>query len=72
MLTETRFSMLARSNPERSKHLLALAQADADERWRYYSQLADWNAPCRTRTTPRSRSRLPTPRVEPWLTGPPG
>jgi pyruvate-ferredoxin/flavodoxin oxidoreductase len=37
---ETRFSMLARSDPERAKHLTALAQADADERWRYYSQLA--------------------------------
>jgi pyruvate-ferredoxin/flavodoxin oxidoreductase len=37
---ETRFSMLSRSNPERAKHLTALAQADADERWRYYSQLA--------------------------------
>ncbi len=37
---ETRFSMLTRSDPERAKHLMALAQADADERWRYYSQLA--------------------------------
>jgi pyruvate-ferredoxin/flavodoxin oxidoreductase len=37
---ETRFSMLARSDPERAQHLTALAQADADERWRYYSQLA--------------------------------
>ena len=32
--------MLKRSNPERAAHLFALAQADADERWRYYSQLA--------------------------------
>ncbi|WP_271189717.1 pyruvate:ferredoxin (flavodoxin) oxidoreductase [Dactylosporangium matsuzakiense] len=38
--TETRFTMLARSDPERSEHLLTLAQADTDERWRYYSQLA--------------------------------
>ncbi len=37
---EARFSMLARSDPDRAKHLSALAQADADERWRYYSQLA--------------------------------
>jgi pyruvate-ferredoxin/flavodoxin oxidoreductase len=37
---ETRFSMLARSNPQRAENLAALAQADADERWRYYSQLA--------------------------------
>jgi pyruvate/2-oxoacid:ferredoxin oxidoreductase beta subunit len=39
-LAETRFSMLARSDKERSEHLLTLAQADADERWRLYSQLA--------------------------------
>jgi pyruvate-ferredoxin/flavodoxin oxidoreductase len=39
-LEETRFSMLARKDSERSDHLLALAQADADERWRLYSQLA--------------------------------
>jgi pyruvate-ferredoxin/flavodoxin oxidoreductase len=37
---EARFSMLARSDPERSRHLLALAQADVDERWSYYTQLA--------------------------------
>ena len=40
LLSESRFSQLARSNPGRSEHLLALAQADADERFRYYSQLA--------------------------------
>ena len=39
-LAETRFSMLARSDKEHSEHLLALAQEDADERWRLYSQLA--------------------------------
>ena len=39
-LAETRFSMLARSDKEHSEHLLALSQADADERWRLYSQLA--------------------------------
>jgi pyruvate-ferredoxin/flavodoxin oxidoreductase len=39
-LAETRFAMLARTHPERAEHLLALAQADVDERWRYYEQLA--------------------------------
>jgi pyruvate-ferredoxin/flavodoxin oxidoreductase len=39
-LTETRFAMLTQSDPERSRHLLALAQADVDERWHYYEQLA--------------------------------
>jgi pyruvate-ferredoxin/flavodoxin oxidoreductase len=39
-LAETRFSMLARKDKERSDQLLALAQADADERWRLYSQMA--------------------------------
>jgi pyruvate-ferredoxin/flavodoxin oxidoreductase len=40
LLNETRFSQLARSNPDRSEHLLTLAQEDVDERFRYYSQLA--------------------------------
>jgi pyruvate-ferredoxin/flavodoxin oxidoreductase len=37
---EGRFAMLARSNPERAAMLMTLAQADVDERWRYYEQLA--------------------------------
>jgi len=40
MMNETRFSMLARANPSRAEQLALLAQADADERWHYYSQLA--------------------------------
>jgi pyruvate-ferredoxin/flavodoxin oxidoreductase len=39
-LQEARFAILARTHPERAKELLALAQADVDERWRYYEQLA--------------------------------
>ncbi len=39
-LKEARFSMLARSDPDRSAELLDLAQQDIDERWRYYEQLA--------------------------------
>jgi len=39
-MTETRFSMLARSQPERASHLMAMAQSDVDERWHYYEQLA--------------------------------
>ncbi len=38
--SEARFAMLERSDPERAAHLMALAQADVDERWRYYEQLA--------------------------------
>jgi pyruvate-ferredoxin/flavodoxin oxidoreductase len=38
-LAEARFAMLARSDPERSQHLLTLAQAEIDERWHYYEQL---------------------------------
>jgi pyruvate-ferredoxin/flavodoxin oxidoreductase len=37
---EGRFAMLARSDPDASRSLLALAQADVDERWRLYQQLA--------------------------------
>ncbi len=39
--TETRFAVLQRTHPERAAELAALAQADADERWHYYEQLAD-------------------------------
>jgi pyruvate-ferredoxin/flavodoxin oxidoreductase len=37
---ETRFAILARTQPERAAELAALIQADVDERWRYYEQLA--------------------------------
>jgi pyruvate-ferredoxin/flavodoxin oxidoreductase len=37
---EGRFAMLARSDPDRAAQLMTLAQADVDERWRYYEQLA--------------------------------
>ena len=40
LASENRYAMLKRSNPERAAELFALAQADADERWHYYSQLA--------------------------------
>ena len=39
--SEARFAMLARSNPDRAKELMALAQADATSRHRYYQQLVD-------------------------------
>ena len=38
--TEARYEMLHRADPERARVLEALAQADVDERWRYYEQLA--------------------------------
>jgi len=38
--SETRFAILERTDPERAERLASLAQGDADERWRYYSQLA--------------------------------
>jgi len=41
MNTETRFAALQRTNPERADQLAQLAQADANERWRYYAQLAE-------------------------------
>jgi pyruvate-ferredoxin/flavodoxin oxidoreductase len=48
-MTEGRFAMLTRSDPERAEALFAEAQADVDERWRYYEQLAGVE---RTMTTP--------------------
>ena len=50
--TEARFAVLKRTHPERAAELGALLQADADERWRYYSQLAHRGAdsPARSAT----------------------
>ena len=39
-MQEARFAVLARTHPERAAELMALAQSDIDERWRYYEQLA--------------------------------
>jgi pyruvate-ferredoxin/flavodoxin oxidoreductase len=38
--TETRFAILKRTDPQRARELATLLQADIDERWRYYTQLA--------------------------------
>jgi pyruvate-ferredoxin/flavodoxin oxidoreductase len=54
--TEARFAILRRTHPERADELLALAQADVDERWRYYEQLSAME-----RTVPHR----PEPEVEP-------
>ena len=37
---EGRYAMLERTDPVRAEQLQRLAQADVDERWRYYEQLA--------------------------------
>jgi pyruvate-ferredoxin/flavodoxin oxidoreductase len=54
--TEARFAILTRTDPERAEHLATLAQADVDERWRYYQQLAEIE-----RTVPHE----PGPEVQP-------
>jgi pyruvate-ferredoxin/flavodoxin oxidoreductase len=38
--TEARYAILERTHPERAARLASLVQADVDERWRYYEQLA--------------------------------
>ena len=38
-LQEARFAVLERTDPARAAHLLNLAAADANERWRLYEQL---------------------------------
>ena len=40
LASEARFAILSRTHPERSEHLIEMIQADIDERWRYYEQLA--------------------------------
>ncbi len=52
--SETRFAVLERTNPARAAELGALGQADVDERWHYYEQLAGIS-----RTVPH----LPAPEV---------
>jgi pyruvate-ferredoxin/flavodoxin oxidoreductase len=39
-MQEGRFAMLARSDPEHARHLFELAQADIDDQWHYYQQMA--------------------------------
>ena len=39
-MKEARYAMLARSNPAQAERLMALAQRDVDERWRFYEQMA--------------------------------
>jgi pyruvate-ferredoxin/flavodoxin oxidoreductase len=38
--TEARYAILGRTHPERADRLATLVQADVDERWHYYEQLA--------------------------------
>lgn len=38
--SEARYAMLARTDPERAEQLMALAQANIDERWHFYEQLS--------------------------------
>jgi pyruvate-ferredoxin/flavodoxin oxidoreductase len=52
--TEARFGILRRTHPERAERLLDLAQADVDERRRYYEQLA-----LMARTVPHVRDAEP-------------
>jgi pyruvate-ferredoxin/flavodoxin oxidoreductase len=40
-MQEARWAMLARHDPGRAEELFALAQADADERWRWYESMAE-------------------------------
>jgi pyruvate-ferredoxin/flavodoxin oxidoreductase len=57
--TEARYAMLHRTHPERARELADLLQADIDERWRYYEQLATVQ-----RTIPHlPPSHVPAPHV---------
>jgi pyruvate-ferredoxin/flavodoxin oxidoreductase len=40
MAAEARYAVLQRTHPDRAARLRDLAQADVEERWRYYEQLA--------------------------------
>jgi len=58
--TEARFAILERTHPREAQELLAIAQADVDERWRYYEQLAAME-----RTVSRTGDGHPDAEVEP-------
>ncbi len=60
MMEETRFAMLTRANPERANMLMELAQQDADEKWRYYSQVAGIE-----RVLPSDNVGIPVPEIGP-------
>ena len=64
-LSETRFSMLASTDKERSDHLLTLAQADVDERWWHYTQMAGME-----RTVPHEKPLPETVQAEPAIARP--
>jgi hypothetical protein len=51
--------VLARSNPQGARHLLALARADVDECWYYYEQLAR-----EERSLPQDEGGPPIPELE--------
>ena len=57
--TETRFAILERTHPAEALKLASLLQADADERWRYYEQLAGMQ-----RTVPHTPDPEVLPEVE--------
>ena len=61
---EARFAMLARTDPVEARRLQDLAQADADERWRLYTQLAQVE-----RTLPHERLHEPAERGPDGATG---
>ncbi len=68
---EARFAMLARSRPDEHAELQRLAQADAEERWRLYQQLAgvERHAPGRMEEHEHGRgSPAEDEEVEAWPT----
>ena len=59
VMSEARYAILSRTDPARAKLLMELAQADIDERWRYYRQLGRHRAQRRRRSRKRIRRRRP-------------
>src|SRR5690606_29889010 len=57
--SESRFAILQRTDPERAKMLAELAQADADERWRYYEQLSGMHRTIPTLQGPEPGADVP-------------
>jgi pyruvate-ferredoxin/flavodoxin oxidoreductase len=62
--SEARFAMLERVDPKRAEYLSALAQADADERWRLYEQMAQMERTIPTVEPAPKPGRAPGPAKE--------
>ncbi|HEX2866471.1 MAG TPA: pyruvate:ferredoxin (flavodoxin) oxidoreductase [Ignavibacteriales bacterium] len=54
---ETRYTMLKKSNPEESKRLLDMAQAEVEKKWKFYEQMASSTGNGETKTAVKPEAK---------------